>query len=310
MRSVYLLQSESHFYQRHVGAAFDLRQRLVEHNVGKSPHTSKCVPWKLVTHIAFSDERKAETFERYLKTGSGHAFARKRLWQELHPNKLGIIEMTRLRRIHLPPQAMALVKAEPALVERVGCGHRDSGGGSAPDAKPTVDLRSLEPCAIPAPQGTHEGFHDDGIWREQMAQLAGVRVLFIAGFGPIVRNAAASRKLYSQDLNIEFKEETGGYLHTEALEGVNTFALWPLSQAAQSCFGADTWPSEISEPQAWLEFDVESVEIATTELESRGYRVLVRNKKEPWGQIVSRFLSPEGLLVGITFTPWMRDESR
>ncbi len=37
-------------------------------------------PWKLVTYIAFSDERKAETFERYLKSGSGHAFAKKRLW--------------------------------------------------------------------------------------------------------------------------------------------------------------------------------------------------------------------------------------
>jgi hypothetical protein len=50
------------------------------------------------------------------------------------------------------------------------------------------------------------------------------------------------------------------------------------------------------------------VERATTALVARGYRMLVTNKKEPWGQIVSRFLSPEGLVLGITFTPSMRDE--
>jgi putative endonuclease len=58
----------------------DLRKRLAEHNSGRSPHTAKYVPWRLVTYVAFSDEQKAETFERYLKSGSGHAFASKRLW--------------------------------------------------------------------------------------------------------------------------------------------------------------------------------------------------------------------------------------
>ena len=141
-----------------------------------------------------------------------------------------------------------------------------------------------------------------------MEQAPGVKILFIAGFGPIVRNATAARKLYNQVLGIDFKEESGGYLHTESLKGANTFALWPLSQAAQSCFGKDSWPNEFPVPQAWLEFDVESVERATTKLESQGYRMLVKNKKEPWGQTVSRFLAPEGLLVGITFTPQMREE--
>ena len=99
-------------------------------------------------------------------------------------------------------------------------------------------------------------------------KLAGVKVLFIAGFGPIVRDATASRSLYNQLLGIAFKEETGGYLHTEALNGANSFALWPLSHAARSCFGKDAWPDEIPAPQAWLEFDVENVERATAELES------------------------------------------
>jgi hypothetical protein len=141
-----------------------------------------------------------------------------------------------------------------------------------------------------------------------MNELGDVKVLFVAGFGPIIREAVASRQLYGEALGIRFKQEAGGYLHTEALEGVKTFALWPLSQAAQSCFGKDSWPGEIPAPQAWLELDVDSVERATKVLVARGYRMLVNNKKEPWGQSVSRFLSPEGLLLGITFTPSMRRE--
>jgi hypothetical protein len=141
-----------------------------------------------------------------------------------------------------------------------------------------------------------------------MESIAKIKVLFIAGFGPVVGDPAASRNLYVQALGIHFKEEKDGYLHTEAMKGAKTFALWPLEQAAQSCFGKDVWPAEIPAPQAWLEFDVENVEAATAELESRGCRMLVKNKHEPWGQTVSRFLSPEGLLIGVTFTPFLRDE--
>jgi len=141
-----------------------------------------------------------------------------------------------------------------------------------------------------------------------MEKIGDAKVLFIAGFGPIVREPAESRKLYGQALGIQFKEEVGGYLHTAELDGAKHFALWPLPQAAQSCFGKDAWPAEIPVPQAWLEFDVDSVEKATAELESRGYRMLLKNKKEPWGQTVSRLLSPEGLLIGVTFTPIMRKQ--
>ncbi|HVU34822.1 MAG TPA: VOC family protein [Opitutaceae bacterium] len=139
-----------------------------------------------------------------------------------------------------------------------------------------------------------------------MRRFEGISVLFVAGFGPVVRGAAASRKLYRDVLGIRFTAETGGYLHTEALDGAKTFALWPLAQAALSCFGRRTWPKNVPVPQAWLEFDVEDVEQATATLESRGYRLLVKNRKEPWGQTVSRFLSPEGLLVGLTRTPALR----
>lgn len=141
-----------------------------------------------------------------------------------------------------------------------------------------------------------------------MAEADALRVLFVAGFGPIVRDGAQSRKLYAGDLGIAFKEESGGYLHTEALQGAKTFALWPLAQVAQSCFGTESWPEDIPVPQAWLEFEVENIEKATAALEARGHRLLVRLKREPWGQTVSRFLSPEGMVLAVTFTPSMRDE--
>ncbi len=134
-------------------------------------------------------------------------------------------------------------------------------------------------------------------------------VLFIAGFGPIVQNSPASQGFYVDALGLSLKKE-GDYLHTEELKGVNHFALWPLSQAAQSCFGSDSWPNGIPVPQAWVEFDVDDVGKATAELEARGYELLVKARKEPWGQIVTRLLGPEGLLVGITLTPWMQEKKK
>jgi predicted GIY-YIG superfamily endonuclease len=80
MQYVYLLQSISRPNQRYVGLTGDPEKRLTAHNAGQSRHTSKYRPWKLVTVVAFSDENKAAAFERYLKSGSGRAFADKRLW--------------------------------------------------------------------------------------------------------------------------------------------------------------------------------------------------------------------------------------
>lgn len=140
-----------------------------------------------------------------------------------------------------------------------------------------------------------------------METPAGIQVQFIAGFGPIDGDVTESRRLYSQALSISFREDAGGYLYTGELQGVKHFALWPLAQAAQSCFGSDAWPDSVQVPQAWMEFEVDSVDAATAVLESHGYRMLVKNRQEPWGQTVSRFLSPEGLLIGITFTPSLRE---
>ncbi len=140
--------------------------------------------------------------------------------------------------------------------------------------------------------------------------IAGLNVLFIAGYGPVTRDVAASAGFYQQVLGLPLKAMEGNedYLATEhgALDGVKHFALWPLAQAAQSCFGADSWPAGLAVPQSWVEFEVEDVGQATAVLKEAGYQMLVDNRMEPWGQTVSRLLSPEGLLVGVTVTPWLR----
>src|SRR5258708_39705140 len=127
-----------------------------------------------------------------------------------------------------------------------------------------------------------------------------MKVLFIAGFGPTTSNGTESRRLYEEALGIRFKVEDGESLHTEEVKGANTFAVWPLAQAAESCFGASEWPADTPAPHAWLEFDVDDIEAATTELEERGYQLLVRKRTEPWGQIVARRPRPEVTLVGGT----------
>jgi predicted GIY-YIG superfamily endonuclease len=79
MTYVYLLQSIDYPGETYVGLTVDLRSRFSAHNAGRSPHTTKFKPWRLVSYVAFADEQKAVEFERYLKTASGRAFANKRL---------------------------------------------------------------------------------------------------------------------------------------------------------------------------------------------------------------------------------------
>ncbi len=76
---VYILESVSVPGQRYVGFTTNLRQRLKAHNAGCVTHTSKYRPWEIKTALALRDRGRALDFERYLKTASGRAFARKRL---------------------------------------------------------------------------------------------------------------------------------------------------------------------------------------------------------------------------------------
>ncbi len=73
----HVIQSLSHRDQRYIGHTADLRQRVADHNAGKCPHTSKFMPWKLKLYVAFESLEQVQHFEKYLKSGSGHAFAKR-----------------------------------------------------------------------------------------------------------------------------------------------------------------------------------------------------------------------------------------
>jgi catechol 2,3-dioxygenase-like lactoylglutathione lyase family enzyme len=132
-----------------------------------------------------------------------------------------------------------------------------------------------------------------------------MKILFIAGFAPIVADVAASHNFYLRTLGLPLTEVQGDYVHTSALAGAKHFGLWPLADAAHSCFGAASWPAEVPVPQATIEFEVDDVAVAAAELTAAGHRLIHAARTEPWGQTVARLLSPEGLLVGVCHTPWL-----
>ncbi len=79
MNYVYILQSLSDPAQYYTGLCSNADARLAAHNAGQSPHTAKFKPWRLLSSHFFIDQKVAAAFERYLKSGSGRAFAAKRL---------------------------------------------------------------------------------------------------------------------------------------------------------------------------------------------------------------------------------------
>jgi predicted GIY-YIG superfamily endonuclease len=76
---VYILQSVNHPDQFYTGLCKDVAVRLNSHNLGQSPHTAKYRPWRLVSYHYFEKAETAAAFERYLKSGSGRAFATRHL---------------------------------------------------------------------------------------------------------------------------------------------------------------------------------------------------------------------------------------
>lgn len=77
---VYLLRSLSNSDQTYVGYTENLNRRFAAHNSGESVHTAAYKPWEMVAYFSFKDKQKALFFEKYLKSGSGRAFAAKRFW--------------------------------------------------------------------------------------------------------------------------------------------------------------------------------------------------------------------------------------
>jgi catechol 2,3-dioxygenase-like lactoylglutathione lyase family enzyme len=129
----------------------------------------------------------------------------------------------------------------------------------------------------------------------------------ISSFAVITADVEASRKLYVDALGLPLVTGEGGeYRHTESLDGAKSFGVWPLWQAAEACFGTHEWPADRTRPQASVEFDLDSPEAvasAARELERSGYELLHGPRTEPWGQTVARFISAEGVIVGISYVP-------
>jgi catechol 2,3-dioxygenase-like lactoylglutathione lyase family enzyme len=128
-------------------------------------------------------------------------------------------------------------------------------------------------------------------------------VQFVASVAPIVRDTGAARSFYRDALGLSFEGEDGDYVFTQKLEGTKHFGLWPLSEAANACFGTTEWPADVPVPQASIEFEVADVAAAAAELKAKGCRLIHEARTEPWSQITARLLSPEGLLVAVCYTP-------
>jgi catechol 2,3-dioxygenase-like lactoylglutathione lyase family enzyme len=146
--------------------------------------------------------------------------------------------------------------------------------------------------------------------RSVRATLRHMDILFIASVAVITPDPGRSRDLYVDTLGLALEGEPGDYLHSEHIGGAKHFGIWPLSQAAEACFGTAEWPVDHPVPQASVEFEVANaaaVADAARELEAKGHRLLHASRTEPWGQTVARLLSPEDLVVGISYAPSLHD---
>jgi catechol 2,3-dioxygenase-like lactoylglutathione lyase family enzyme len=136
-----------------------------------------------------------------------------------------------------------------------------------------------------------------------------MKIEFIASIAVVTADPPTSRRLYVDAIGLPL-EGQDDYVHSEKIGGCKHFGVWPLSQAAQACFGTGEWPAERPVPQASIEFEVadaEAVAAAGEELRAAGYQLLHPAREEPWGQTVARMLSSEGLIVGISYAPALHE---
>ena len=140
-----------------------------------------------------------------------------------------------------------------------------------------------------------------------------MNVLFIASVAVVVADPPQSRKLFVDALGLALEGEGDGYYSSEDIAGSNHFGVWPLSQAAEACFGTPEWPADRVLPQASVEFEVEdaeAVEAAAGELQQAGFELLHPVRTEPWGQTLTRLLTEDGLIVGVSYAPSFHNEDR
>jgi catechol 2,3-dioxygenase-like lactoylglutathione lyase family enzyme len=137
-----------------------------------------------------------------------------------------------------------------------------------------------------------------------------MQIEFVSGVAVIAPDPAQSRRLYVDTLGLPLTSQGGDYFHSEQIAGTKHFGVWPLTQAAQACFGTEQWPTDRAVPQVSVEFDVAEaagVQAAADELATAGYELLHPARQEPWGQTVARLQSPEGAIVGISYVPSMHE---
>lgn len=133
-----------------------------------------------------------------------------------------------------------------------------------------------------------------------------MNIEFVASTAVITPDVRASHRLYLEALGLPLNQLDGDYFASEEIEGTKHFGVWPLSQAAEACFGTTTWPSDVATPQVSIEFelaDPDAVAQGVDELRSGGFEMLHDAKVEPWGQTVARLLSPEGAIIGLSYAP-------
>ena len=131
----------------------------------------------------------------------------------------------------------------------------------------------------------------------------------IAGFAVITKDPEASASLYQKALGLPL-EAMDDYRFMDNYPGAYHFGVWPLAMAAQSCFGQDEWPESVPEPTATVEFelaDAAAVEAAAQEMQANGQAFIHETRTEPWGQTIARLMSPEGVLVGLSYAPWLHE---
>jgi catechol 2,3-dioxygenase-like lactoylglutathione lyase family enzyme len=145
----------------------------------------------------------------------------------------------------------------------------------------------------------------------QEGKAVGVEIEFVASIAVIVADPPQSRQLYMDALGLPLEGEgVEGYYHSEQIEGTKHFGVWPLTQAAHACFGTSEWPANRPIPQVSIEFEVESaaeVQRAAEEMQAEGLSLLHPAREEPWGQTVARLLAVDGPIIGLSYTPALRN---
>ncbi len=138
-----------------------------------------------------------------------------------------------------------------------------------------------------------------------------MNISMVATVAVITATPSRSRELFVETMGLPLEGEGDGYYSSGSIPGCTHFGVWPLSEAAESCFGTREWPADLMVPQASIEFEVEdphAVATAGAELQAAGFELLHPTRTEPWGQTVTRLLTQDGLIVGVSYIPAFHDD--